>query len=140
MSTQSAELQTSESQSLERERIFDAFRRWGYLDANLYPFGNPIAEGFPELRMKGAVAEEARRIYCGAIGVEFIHIPDKARREWVQERMESPEPQPVDKRWLAERFMQTDHFEQILETRPLGTTLYSGAGITSLIPLLDTVL
>src|SRR5947209_1220523 len=140
MSTQSAELQTSESQSLERERIFDAFRRWGYLDANLYPFGNPIAEGFPELRMKGAVAEEARRIYCGAIGVEFIHIPDKARREWVQERMESPEPQPVDKRWLAERLMQTDLFEQILQTRYLGTKRYSGEGNTSLIPLLDTVL
>src|SRR5215831_1875153 len=140
MSTQSAELQTSELQSLERERIFDAFRRWGYLDANLYPFGGPIVGGFPELCMKGAVAEEARQIYCGAIGVEFMHIPDRTRREWLQERMENREPQQVDRRWLTERLMQADLFEQILQTRYLGTKRYSGEGNTSLIPLLDTVL
>ena len=53
MTTQSAELQSSELQALERERVFDAFRRWGYLDANLYPFGGPIAGGFPDLRLPG---------------------------------------------------------------------------------------
>src|SRR5947209_1353806 len=140
MSTQSAELQTTELQSLERERVFDLFRRWGYLDAHLYPFGGPIADGFPELRIKGPVAEEARRVYCGSMGVEFMHIPDSRCREWIQERMENPGPQSVDRRWVAERLMQADLFEQILQTRYLGTKRYSGEGTTSLIPLLDTVL
>ena len=73
MSIQSAELAVNE-QSVERERIFDLFRRWGYLEAELHPFGGPIAGGFPELRIKGEAADEARRIYCGSIGAEFMHI------------------------------------------------------------------
>jgi len=145
MSTKSAELQTSEPQSPERERIFDAFRRWGYMDAALNPFGGPIAGGYPELRTaKGTVAEEARGIYCGSIGVEFMHLPQQDRREWVQDKMENPaaqsEAQTVDRRWLAERLLQADLFEQILQTRYLGTKRYSGEGATAQIPLLDTIL
>ena len=28
------------------------------------------------------------RTYCGTLAVEFINIPDKAQRDWLQERME----------------------------------------------------
>ncbi len=138
MSTKSAQL-TSEV-SLEREQVFDAFRRWGYLDANLNPFGGPIAGGYPDVRIKGEGANDARRIYCGSIGAEFMHLPQRDRREWVQNRMENPAPQPVDRRWLAERLLQADLFEQILQTRYLGTKRYSGEGATAQIPLLDVVL
>src|SRR5260370_12368899 len=124
MSLQSAELQTSELQSLERERVFDAFRRWGYLDANLDPFGGPIAGGYPEIRTRGGAAEAARKIYCGSIGAEFMHLPQPERRQWVQEQMENPQAQAVDRRWLAERLLQADLFEQILRTRYLGTKRY----------------
>jgi 2-oxoglutarate dehydrogenase E1 component len=141
MSTKSAQL-TSEA-SLERDQVFDAYRRWGYLDANLNPFGGPLAGGYPELRRtypESEDAEEARRIYCGSIGAEFMHMPQADRRAWVQERMENPDPQPVDRRWLAERLLQADLFEQILQTRYLGTKRYSGEGATAQIPLLDMVL
>lgn len=136
----SVELQTSELQSAERERIFDLFRRWGYLEANLNPFGGPVGTGFSELRINGAVAEEARRIYCGSIGAEFMHLPQADRREWIQERIENPASLPVDRRWLTLRLLQADLFEQILQTRYLGTKRYSGEGTTSLIPLLDMLL
>src|SRR5215472_2314971 len=140
MSIQSAELQLSAVDTLERERVMDAFRRWGYLDANLDPFGGPIAGGFPELRIQGEAAEEARRIYCGSIGAEFMHLPPQDRREWIQEQMENAQLEnaaAVDRRWLAERLLQADLFEQILQTRYLGTKRYSGEGATALIPLLD---
>jgi 2-oxoglutarate dehydrogenase E1 component len=140
MSLQSAELQSSELQSLEGERVFDAFRRWGYLDANLDPFGGPIAGGYPEIRLHGEAAEAARRIYCGSIGAEFMHLPQPDRRKWVQEQMENPQTHAVDRRWLAERLLQADLFEQILQTRYLGTKRYSGEGATALIPMLDTIL
>src|SRR5215475_1645945 len=144
MTTQSAELQSSELQALERERVFDAFRRWGYLDANLYPFGGPIAGGFPDIRLPGEDAAEARRIYCGTIGVEFMHLPQQDRREWIQGQMEAPmehAQQPaIDRTWLAERLLQADLFEQILQTRYLGTKRYSGEGATALIPMLDVIL
>ncbi|HVG92232.1 MAG TPA: thiamine pyrophosphate-dependent enzyme, partial [Alphaproteobacteria bacterium] len=126
--------------SLEREQTFEVFRRWGYLDANLNPFGGPIGGGYSELPSEGEGAEEARQIYCGTIGAEFVHLPQRDRREWIQQRMENPGPQQVDRRWLAERLLQADLFEQILQTRYLGTKRYSGEGATAQIPLLDTVL
>jgi 2-oxoglutarate dehydrogenase E1 component len=136
----STELQTTEIHSIERERIFDLFRQWGYLEAELNPFGGPIGGGFPELRIDGPIADEARRLYCGSIGAEFMHIPHRERREWIQERIENPEPLSVDRRWLTLRLLQADLFEQILQTRYLGTKRYSGEGTTSLIPLLDVLL
>lgn len=136
----SAELQTSELESIERERVFDIFRRWGYLEANLNPFGGAIGRGFPELRTQGPIAQDARRLYCGSIGADFMHIAGQDRREWIQERMENPEPLSVDRRWLTKRLLEADVFEQILQTRYLGTKRYSGEGNTSLIPLLDVLL
>ena len=127
-------------QSLERERVFDLFRRWGYMDANLHPFGGPLGGGYPEIRITGEAAEAARRIYCGTIGADFMHLPQPERREWIQEQMEDPRAQKVDRVWLTQRLMQADVFEQILQTRYLGTKRYSGEGATALIPLLDTVL
>jgi len=144
MSLQSADLQSSEVRSLERERVFEAFRRWGYLDANLDPFGGPIAGGYPEIRslpgVPSSTIAEARAIYCGSIGAEFMHLPQRERREWIEEQMENPEPLVVDRHWLAERLMEADLFEQILQTRYLGTKRYSAEGATALIPLLDTIL
>jgi 2-oxoglutarate dehydrogenase E1 component len=137
MSSKSAQ---STEISLEREQTFDAFRRWGYLDASLNPFGGPIGGGYSELPNRAEGADEARRLYCGTIGAEFMHIPQADRRAWVQQQIESPHAQQVDRRWLAERLLQADLFEQILQTRYLGTKRYSGEGATALIPLLDIVL
>src|SRR5216684_7483546 len=139
MST-SAELTRIEQQSLERERLLDAFRRWGYLNANLNPFGGPVGDGYPDLPTQGEGIAELKKAYCGSIGAEFMHLPQKDRREWIQQQMENPEPRRVDRRWLAERLLEADLFEQILQTRYLGTKRYSGEGATALIPLLDTVL
>jgi 2-oxoglutarate dehydrogenase E1 component len=139
MSSKSAQISTSEI-SLEREQVFDTFRRWGYMDANLNPLGGTIGGGYSDLPSDADGAEEARRIYCGTIGAEFMHLPQRDRREWVQNRMENPGSQQVDRRWLAERLLQADLFEQILQTRYLGTKRYSGEGATAQIPLLDVIL
>ncbi|HEX4605432.1 MAG TPA: 2-oxoglutarate dehydrogenase E1 component [Candidatus Angelobacter sp.] len=142
MSTKSAQLPASKIplDRSGREQVFDVFRRWGYLDANLDPFGGPIGGGYPDVRITGEGADEARKIYCGSIGAEFMHLPQRDRREWILNRMENPAAQPVDRRWLADRLLQADLFEQIMQTRYLGTKRYSGEGATAQIPLLDMVL
>src|SRR5690348_14870131 len=94
----------------EREQIFDAFRRWGYLEANLDPLGHMEPRPYPELDIAGPDADAARSIYCGTIGVEFMHIPDPARRQWVQERIEAPAPK-VDRGRLLERLVRAEIFE-----------------------------
>ena len=77
-----------EAPSLERERVFDLFRHWGYLEADLDPLGLFRPQPQPDLQIDGELAREARNAYCGTIGVEFMHITDPDRRRWIQERME----------------------------------------------------
>jgi 2-oxoglutarate dehydrogenase E1 component len=121
------------------ERIWDAFRRWGYLQANLDPLGDLRPVPMPELEVSGPEAEVARRTYCGSIGAEFMHIPDPERRRWVEERMESEAARPNRAR-ILEMLIRAEVFEQVLQTRYLGTKRYSLEGETALIPLLDVIL
>ena len=124
----------------QRDQIFDAFRRWGHLQANLDPLGQYlIPDPIPELSFEGEEAEEARSYYCASIGVEFMHIPDPAKREWIQERVEQAAAKP-DQPQILERLTQADLFEQVIQSRYLGTKRFSLEGVTVLIPFLDEVL
>ena len=61
----------------ERERIFDLFRRWGFYEATLDPLGFFAPLKFPDLEgLSGEFAAEARRYYCGTVGVEINHLPE----------------------------------------------------------------
>jgi 2-oxoglutarate dehydrogenase E1 component len=123
-----------------RERIFDAFRRWGYLEATLDPLGlfEPLKQ--PDLdALTGEAAAEARGIYCGAVGADFMHLPEPQRRRWIAERLEAPASE-VNRHKILERLIRADLFEQVLQARYLGTKRFSLEGVTALIPLLDSIL
>jgi len=123
----------------DRERVFDAFRHWGYLEADLDPLGllRPVPQ--PDLQIDGDNAREARRFYCGTIGVEFMHITDPERRRWIQERMEAA-PSAVDQERVLDFLIRADIFEQVLQQRYLGTKRFSLEGNTALLPLVDEIL
>ncbi|MGA2905361.1 MAG: 2-oxoglutarate dehydrogenase E1 component, partial [Candidatus Korobacteraceae bacterium] len=126
--------------SEKQERVLDAFRRWGYLQANLDPLGHFTPIAHPELDVSGDVAEAARRAYSGSIGVEFMHIADPERRQWIQERMESEQPETLDRSRILDQLVRADIFEQTIQARYIGTKRYSLEGNTALIPLLDEIL
>ncbi|MDE3110401.1 MAG: 2-oxoglutarate dehydrogenase E1 component, partial [Acidobacteriota bacterium] len=133
----------AEAASLQeiRQRIWDAFRRWGYLQADLDPLGDLAPSPVPELEISGADAEAARRVYCGTIGAEFMHLPDRARRLWVQERMESEtDAAEPDRARILNLLVRAEVFEHVLQTRYLGTKRYSLEGEAALLPLLDSIL
>ena len=119
--------------------MFDAYRRWGYLEANLDPLGFLKPEPHPDLPKAGEIAEQARKFYCGTIGAEFMHLPDAARRNWIAGRLEA-ESAVVDQKKILERLIRADLFEQVLQARYLGTKRFSLEGVTALIPLLDEIL
>jgi 2-oxoglutarate dehydrogenase E1 component len=126
--------------SPERERIFDLFRRWGYSEAILDPLGFFAPVACPDLDgLSGEYADEARHYYCGTIGVELAHLSEPERRAWIAERIEGPEFQ-VNQQKILERLVRADLFEQILQSRYLGSKRFSLEGNTSLLPLLDSVL
>ncbi|HWZ96231.1 MAG TPA: 2-oxoglutarate dehydrogenase E1 component [Candidatus Dormibacteraeota bacterium] len=134
-----AKSQKKIANGVDRERIFEAFRRWGYLQANLDPLGFLKPLESPDLEFSGEIADEARRHYCGTIGVDFMHLAQPERRRWIADRMEA-EPAPVDQQKILERLVRADLFEQVLQARYLGTKRFSLEGNTSLIPMLDAIL
>jgi 2-oxoglutarate dehydrogenase E1 component len=125
-----------------REATFEVFRRWGYLQTTLDPLGQYLPkEPFPVALPEGEedAAAEARGYYCGTIGVEFMHIANADKREWLQEQMERAAP-PVDQKHVLTRLIEADLFEQVIQTRYQGTKRFSLEGLTVLIPFLDRVL
>src|SRR6202162_5246824 len=125
--------------SAEDERIFEGYRRWGYLSANLDPLGFLAPIVHPELVATGEAAAAARKFYCGTIGAEFVHIDDTERRRWIAARLECDVPQP-DRGFILERLVRAELFEQVLQARYLGSKRFSLEGVTAVIPLLDRVL
>ena len=123
----------------DRESVFEAFRRWGYLEADLDPLGflGPLKS--PDLDFSGADADAARNIYARTIGADFMHLVQPERRRWIAQRMESEAPE-TDRHVILSRLVRADLFEQVLQSRYLGTKRFSLEGVTSLIPLLDAIL
>ena len=118
--------------------VLDAFRRYGYLEAQLDPLGRIPPFPIPELAHDGPEAEAARRVYSGPIGVEFMHVYDPAVRQWVAEQMEAPAPTP-DRRRILEQLLRAEVFEQVLQSRYLGNKRFSVEGVAALVPLLFEV-
>ncbi|MCU1223109.1 MAG: 2-oxoglutarate dehydrogenase, subunit [Edaphobacter sp.] len=124
----------------ERETTFDIFRRWGYLQASLDPLGQYLPpEPFPTPAPEGEAAAEARSYYCGTIAAEFMHIASPEQRQWLQERMEQ-RPPAQDQAHILTQLIRADIFEQVIQSRYLGTKRFSLEGLTALIPFLDRVL
>ena len=79
-------VETKFKKASRTENVFEGYRRWGYLAADLDPLGFLTPVVHPELVATGEVAAAARKFYCGTIGAEFMHIDDTERRRWIAER------------------------------------------------------
>jgi 2-oxoglutarate dehydrogenase E1 component len=120
--------------------LADAFRRWGYLQADLDPLGRLIRFVHADLEgARGTEADRWRRIYCGPIGAEFMHLRDRSVAEWVAAWLERP-PEKADSRPILERLARAEVLEDFLHRRWIGSKRYSLEGSASLLVLLDGVL
>ena len=128
------------SDPAQREAVFAIFRRWGYLQSTLDPLGQYLpAEPFPVAAPEGELAQEARGFYCGSIGVEFMHIASPAQRQWLQQQIVQAAP-AVDRQRILTGLIRADLFEQVIQSRYLGTKRFSLEGLTVLIPFLEQLL
>src|ERR1039458_4542062 len=123
----------------ERERVFSAFRQWGYLEGDLDPLGFLRPRPTVELQIDSEFTSEARAIYSSTIGVEINHIYAPERRRWIYEQMES-EPRQEDQPRILDLLIRADVFEQVMQQRYLGSKRFSLEGVTALIPLVDEIL
>ena len=137
-----AVVETTSASNPERERVFSAYRQWGYLEGDLDPLGFLRPRYTPELEREGEYAREARAIYSSTIGIEINHIYSPVRRRWIYNRMESADFEVTEEAQarILDLLIRADIFEQVVQQRYLGSKRFSLEGVTALIPLVDEVL
>jgi len=124
--------------------LADAFRRWGYLAANLDPLERIVPFTHPDLEEEIAAADADavdrwKSVYSASMGIEFMHMVDRERVDWVRETVERGMPE-VDERWILGRLMESELFERFLHSRYVGSKRFSIDGVAGLITLLDSIL
>ena len=86
------------------------------------------------------IVERLKSAYCGSTGIEFMHIEDRAIREWLEERIESGEHLLVrDKsarRKILKHLIEAATFEEFIRGQFVGAKSFSLEGSESLIALL----
>lgn len=89
------------------------------------------------------LVDALRETYCGAIGVEYMHIQDTPTRRWLRERMEParnrPRFEPVQKRRILSNLYYAEMFERFLHTKFTGQKRFSLEGAETLIPLVEAI-
>ena len=159
-----------ESKQVGALRIINAYRFLGARQADLDPLKRFSIEQLPELtpeyyglgpsdldrefdtgtllgtrRAKLAdTLARLNRIYCGTVGVEYMHLSDVPRKRWIQEHVEGTDGvythQAETRRQLLKRLTDAETLEKYIHTRHVGQKRFSLEGAESLIPLLDTTI
>ena len=147
-------------------KLISAYRLRGHENADLNPLGLPHYEPVadldpayhdldasdldrefdsgslvapPRMKLRDIVAL-CQRVYCGSIGIEYLHISDTRKRRWLQERLEGCQGIPAvsdEERLRILRLLTgAEGLEKYLHTRYVGQKRFSLEGGDSLIPLL----
>ncbi len=95
------------------------------------------------MKLRDIVAS-LQEIYCGRIGVEYIHIQDTEVRRWIQDRIEPTRNRrtftKAQKIRILRRIHKAELFEKFLHTRYVGQKRFSLEGGETTIAALDSVI
>ena len=117
-------------------------KTYGLTDADMNtPFhvGTDLS-GSPKLPL-AEIIRHLKQIYCGPLALEYMHIPDTAEREWLQERVEAngarPQFDAETKRRILKEITAAETMERYLHTRYVGQKRFSLEGGESTVPALN---
>jgi len=89
------------------------------------------------------IIDRLEKIYCGTIGLEYMHIEDRAQKRWIQVQIETSLAQPNFREGrrnrILDRIIAAENLEKYLHTRYIGQKRFSLEGGESLIPIVDRV-
>ena len=147
-------------------KLITAYRLRGHENASLDPLGEAhhsrvadLDPGFHDLneadldkefdsgslvapnRMKlREIIDLCEKVYCGSIGVEYLHISDTTKREWLQQRLEGSRGihavNDEERLRMLQMLTAAEGLEKYLHTRYVGQKRFSLEGGDSLIPFL----
>ncbi|WP_108787707.1 2-oxoglutarate dehydrogenase E1 component [Erythrobacter sp. Alg231-14] len=146
------------------------YRVRGHLGADLDPLGQSHEQANPEdltLAFHGLAGKEAeevyvggvlglewttvgalytrlREIYCGNVGLEYMHIADTEERRFLQDKFESPgdtiQFSPEGKKAILAAVLRGEQYEEFLGKKYVGTKRFGLDGGESMIPALEAVI
>lgn len=120
--------------------VADAFRRWGYLQADIDPLGFKKRYNHLEIdNLTGPEFEQYRKIYCSKVGAEFMYMPYPEKTQWLADKLENYQAD-IDPQFILKRLVSAETFEQFIHSKYVGSKWFSLEGLTALIPLVDTIL
>lgn len=157
-------------QQLKIERLIDAYRFLGHLQADIDPLelydAPPVTEldylhyGFTEQDLDAVFDARAisslehatlreilhvlKLTYCAKVGSEYMHITEMTERRWIQHRLEGVRchpDYPVEfKQRLVQHLTMAEGLERYLHMKYVGQKRFSLEGAESLIPMLDEII
>ncbi len=90
------------------------------------------------------IIELVRETYCGPIGIEFMHIQDPLKKDWIKRRLESTrsvsEYNKDEKVHILKKLINAEEFENFLHTKFVGHKRFSLEGGETMIILLDKIM
>lgn len=93
----------------------------------------------PRMKLRD-ILDLCKRVYCKSIGVEYMHIVDTAKRDWMRERLEGSQGfynvNDDDRLRILQMLTAAEGLEKYLHTRYVGQKRFSLEGGDCLIPLL----
>lgn len=161
-----------QSQQEKVIEFISAYRSLGHLQAHIDPLGlyrgidNPTLKlayyGFTQADLNTTfdvgsfnifpkssatlkeIDETLRKIYCGSIGIEYMHILQLEEVDWIQKRMEKGwyhfTLTKEQKLHILDRLVGADGLEKYLGFKYVGQKRFSLEGGDSLIPMLDAII
>ncbi len=166
-----SEIRSRTLDSLRAIMMIRAYRMRGHLKANLDPLGlavtagdaselDPANYGFSEgdfdrpifldfvMGLENATVREIlellKRTYCGALGLQYMHISDRAERAWLQQRIEGRDKEisftREGKIAILKKLIETEGFERFLHKRFPGTKRFGLDGAEAAVPALEQVI
>ncbi len=90
------------------------------------------------------IIESAQETYCGVMGVEILHIQNRAMRDWLIANIETDNNRPQwsipERRGILEDLIRAEEFEHFLHSQFVGQKRFSLEGSESTIPALHALI
>ncbi len=161
---------SSNSNSIKAVSLIRAYRQRGHLLSKVDPLEMRESEYLDELHpenygfkkddyskkiyLDGVLNKEysnikeilsvLRKIYCGNIGYEYMHISNPTERKWFRDRVEKDENALKftvnGKNAILNKLIQAEGFEKFLHTKYVGSKRFGLDGGESLIPALEQII
>ena len=83
------------------------------------------------------IVDACERLYCGSVGIEYIHILDREQCDWIRSRIEIPQPVKYsdnEKRRILDRLIWSSSFETFLATKYPNDKRFGLEGCETLVP------